>query len=426
MGKNNTMVSLVRERALPEGARVGHARRAKFRIGRTTVRPTTSAGKFCFRGRGKTPWPVIRRSVRRDFEATFGWPLPPDQPLGRDRQEAARFAGWLRELTSFRTMRKLVKAGTEDRGIQSPAHAWNLWEVSQRFPSPHRFMRWATGVLRRGDKILEPFGLRTAFKAVCMVAQQGDRRVGRAAVTAAALTAARWWAGQCQEAARLVPGDERIEAAAVRLATEGDHALVDECRRRPRQTLVALCGLRGFVALAKRRQRVAAVRVFEGLTLKDAAAYAAALTLDDTNGVEALIEEKRRETAEYVGQKAWAWSEEFWLVRRKADDATFHAPVGASFDAALKAARAAFLRRDIHRADVLAVQRRLDAVVDRTLLVRYRDSEEAGNCLLGSKEWARAHGVGRRQVVPATVLVPHLGDERVRRVVERVLLREGL
>lgn len=56
-------------------------------------------------------------------------------------------------------------------------------------------------------------------------------------------------------------------------------------------------------------------------------------------------------------------------------------------------------------------------------------SYRAGNCSAGTEAWAQRHGLADRRWIPGLWLVPHLGDEQVRRVAyacREAFVAEGL
>jgi hypothetical protein len=136
-------------------------------------------------------------------------------------ETAAKAAGFLKAIAAapaqFRLVRRLLSTGFGS-GMRSPYTRVDVYTLSQRF-SPGRLDRWLGNVVRRADKILAAYGLRVSWRSLATVAMNGDRRIGKAAVRAAALTIEQWcqqWIGWGMFAKCTKPMDVLIAARGLR------------------------------------------------------------------------------------------------------------------------------------------------------------------------------------------------------------------
>lgn len=111
-------------------------------------------------------------------------------PMGTTEKivgEAARYAGWIRAVSKDPIVVELIRRCTSPNGVGFPATTLQLGELHKQY-SPGKLSRQLRAIRTRANAILSPYGLRVSWRALGTVLEKGPRRVGKAAICAAALT----------------------------------------------------------------------------------------------------------------------------------------------------------------------------------------------------------------------------------------------
>lgn len=284
-------------------------------------------------------------------------------PEGADRllREYGRYRGWLRAAADLPAVKKALMKGQSGRGVNSDYTYFSLGCLIKKWPSPHRLERALWKARKRADEML--------------AAWPGERR----------------WTSWAQLAVGLIetgrPGKAAVMAASAALFGGTPHSY-----RRARDTLV--------------RMRSANFPV-----------------LDASDGVVAQREAEPvwRRLGISVSRIRVAEGNLFslqFLVRHEASGRTYHANLWQEDRPkdAVKAALRAWSEQDriaTQEADLVGFLRGDQGYCP--MVVR-EHSYRAGNCHAGTESWVRQHGLTNRDWIPGQFLVPHLGDEMVRRV----------
>jgi hypothetical protein len=99
----------------------------------------------------------------------------------------ARMAGFILELPGYPVLSAFVRRTVSPNGMGSPYTSLDLWDLQSKYGSPGAAQRALIKVRRRANEILKPYGL-TVSNAALAIALVRDRRVGKAALRAAAGT----------------------------------------------------------------------------------------------------------------------------------------------------------------------------------------------------------------------------------------------
>lgn len=287
---------------------------------------------------------------------------------GADRllKEYGRYSGWLRTAAKLPAVKKALMKGQSSRGVNSDYTYFSLGVLIKKYPSPHRLERALWKARKRADEMLASW--------------PGERR----------------WASWAQLASGLIrtgkPGKTAVIAVAV--------------------TLGGGCKKYGMRYQAARdwlvKMRTANFPVED--TSDGVIGRRTVLPAYFRHGISVF--RLRVEERNYFVTK--------FLVRHEKSGRTFHINdpqyyLGA-FEWAVKAALAGWSEQDRiakQEADLFGFLRGDEGFCP--MVVR-EHSYRAGNCSAGTEAWAQEMGFASRLWIPGQVLIPHLADERVRRV----------
>lgn len=298
--------------------------------------------------------PIVRRGAGTKVTQT-----------GADRllREYGRIRGWLTAAAGLPALAKVIKKTQSKRGVNSPYTKLYLPELWSKYPSPGHLERKLWKVRRRAEAILSAYEgeYNPSWNHIAHAILK-TRQVGKAAIIVVAET--------------LSSGEDC------------DHF-----------------------------RNYAAARSF--LTSIRTAAFPVA---DNSDGVEACREVEpvfsRLGISVYrirVAEEHGRFSRQL-LVRHEKSGRTYHTEWGHEEQEAVKTALRAWREQDRIAKQNADLAGFLQGEAGFCPMVVREDSYRAGNCGAGTESWARQHGFAARDWIPGHALVPHLGDEQVRRV----------
>lgn len=274
-------------------------------------------------------------------------------------ETAARIGGWLKAAAQLPALRRVLERGLSPRGMNSPRTKICPFTLWKKFPSPGKLNRTLWKVRRKADHILNAYGGERAPWADIAYALLLDGRPNRAALIAAAIRLGHEPYGSCPyKRARDWLVEVRLTGRILDVS-DGVEMYLDPLPAFQKAGVTVTCGV--LIGRYGHRQTAFLVRSADGRTY-----HADQWTFGPR---------------EALREALWAWREQDLLEAEEAD------LIG-------------FLRGD-------------EGVCP---LVTRSTSHRAGNCAPGTEAWLRFHGWDRREWIPAAWLVPHLGDESVRRV----------
>lgn len=287
-------------------------------------------------------------------------------PEGADRllKEYGRYRGWLRAAADLPAVTKALKKGQSGNGVNSPYTRFSIWVLMTKYPSPHRLERVLWGARQRADEMLAAWPGERRFASWAQLAKglELTGRPGKAAIIAVAeaLFGSKYDSFNSYRTAR----DELV-----RMRTSNFPVL---------DTSDGVVGRREALPVWSRH----GISVFR-------------LRVEDGGRLRLQL-----------------------FVRHEASGRTYHAEAGYETKAtyAVKAALRAWSEQDRiakQEADLVGFLR---GDLGFSPMVVREHSYRAGNCGAGTESWAREHGFADRAWIPGIALIPHLGDERVRRV----------
>lgn len=352
--------------------------------------------------RSANPYRKEREGFKENAEATF------------------RFCGWLRKAADSRVLCRLIQRTTSVNGVNSPRTTLDLWKFAERFPSPHRAVRFIRAVRARANDILKPYGLKVSWQALAAVLQYGSRKVGKAAVQVAAATVEHYSYKFYEYDYRMhdYETEEKVRFV-VGLQEEGFNN-----KRNCLSLLMAARGLKETAAVSRAIASWAYERVIAGefTCLRNALeAVPGRLVEDTTDGVHLYLDTATSKSSHGITTTD-GWNDEGRLITFvQTDRRSYHAETQVPSMAIKQALQAWKRQRDMERqeSDLLAVLQ----PEDQTVLVFRQDSYAAGNCQAGTNSWLSRLGWDDRQFVPVTWLLPHLGEQRVKNVLQAVVNR---
>lgn len=318
-----------------------------------------------------------------------GWKFSPE---GADvlLREYGRIRGWLVAAGKLPALQKVILKTQSNKGVNS--FRTKLWMglLWGKFPSPGALERKLWAVKVRAERILSAYdgNIKPSWTHL-MYGLLNERRVGKAALIAAALQLG--WNGV----------DERD-------GHWDDHSLrAGQFRSAYRAARDWLVEHRSAAYLLEDKSDGVAVR------LATEPAY-------NRHGIE---------VSRALQVDEWGQRKLLWLVRF--GERTFHAErpseVFVGYDeqclvsgavVAVSDAIEAWRRQDVLRAESSEIIGFLTGEGGDTCpLFTRADSYRAGNCAAGTDAFLRARGWKHRQFVSGADLLPHLDDERVRRVI---------
>lgn len=275
-----------------------------------------------------------------------------------------RTAGFLRACAEgkFPALKKVLEK-TQGNGANSPYTLFTVFELALKLRSPGRAERMLWKVRHRAEAILTAYeGYENpSWKSVALGLLAQSRSVGKAAVMAVAGTISGRIFSHYREAREWL-----VDFHLCKVVETSD----------------------GVVARREIEPRLQKMRV---------AVYRIAMPL-------------KSKSDRQVGIRC------AWLVRSESGR-TYHHEYGEAADA-LRAAVTAWKRQDeltARNADLIGFLQGEET--GYCPLVTYGDSYQAGNCRPGTKSWLSRQGWANRDFIPGVWLIPHLNDERVRRVV---------
>lgn len=124
-------------------------------------------------------------------------------------EHAARLSGFLRHGPDYPMVRRLMQRGLSGRGTNSPASPLVLENLTHRWRSPGQLDRHLRKVQRRANEILTPLGMKVSWHGLASAASFGSKRIGKAALIAAASTVNRSRIGCYKLARSVMVGDPR-------------------------------------------------------------------------------------------------------------------------------------------------------------------------------------------------------------------------
>lgn len=304
---------------------------------------------------------------------------------GVDRllKEYGRYRGWLKAAAELPAVKKALMKGLSGNGVNSPYTRFDLGSLIKKYPSPHRLERQLWKARSRADSMLAAWPGERRFASWAKLVRGlilTDKKVGKAAIIAVAETLRGdkydWFQSYLSARDWLV--QMRTANFPVADASDGVGG------RRQVEPLWARHGISIFLLRVEDGDRL----VLKYLVRRDTSGrtyHAEAWGAGQLN---------EREFRSVVLQAISAWRRQDEILKQEAD------LVG-------------FLRGEQGFCPVVVREH----------------SYLAGNCSAGTEAWAQRHGFSDRHWIPGTWLVPHLGDEQVRRVAyacREAFVREGL
>lgn len=273
-----------------------------------------------------------------------------------------RICGWFRVATRLPAVAKVITKTQSARGVNSPYTTLALRQLWGKYPSPHELERKLWLVRRRAEAIFTAYeGYENpSWVSVALGLLAQPRSVGKAAIMAVAGT---------------------ISGNIFNRYREAREWLID----------FHLCKVEDISDGVEAR-REAEPRLHK----LGVAVYRIAMPVRSKNGRQVGVRFE-------------------WLVRSESGR-TYHHEYGGADDAFCAAVTAWKKQDTINReeADLVGFLRGKEGYCP--LIVR-QYSYAAGNCRAGTESWLRRNGWGGRTFIPGHWLIPHLEDERVRRVV---------
>ena len=333
--------------------------------------------------------------------ASWSRRYPLDSKGERIIDETARFCGWIRSAAKFPILVKLMEKTTSINGVNSPYTKLDVWAIAKHQPSPGRAGRFLTKVRRRANQILKGYGLRVSWEALGNVMQYGSvKNVGKQARYAAAYTVKQF-----------------VEIGKNSLGYFEEYPETG--------ILIKARGLKNLLEAPRAIQRWAfdCVKTGEFSCFREALANTDRLVEDSTDGVSLLLDPTTKQIFHGITTVV-GWNDEgqtCWLV--KSDVLTYHsyAWVDQRKDAVKSAVEAWKQQRQLEAENREFLQRLQPT--DHCPLVYIEDSLNAGNCLPGTESWMYQNGLSGKKFVGVHVLIKHIGNSRVRRVLQVVAER---
>ena len=315
-------------------------------------------------------------------------------------EETARFCGWIRSAAKFPILVRLLEKTTSTRGVNSPSTKLDAWTLAKRQPSPGRTGRFLANVRWRANQILAGYGLRVSWESLGIVLIRGNRgNVGKAAKQAAAYTIRQF-----------------VSKKGIGYFEE----------RKNTKVLIQSRGLKELVQKSPVIRAWAFDRVKEGefSCFREASPHSCRLVESNTDGVQLMLDPATGSIL--CGVKAVkGWDNDGncqWLLTF--GDRSYHIINYGRVDrkTAVKRAVEAWKKQRQLEKENREFLKELQPK-DRSFLVSIEDSLRAGNCRPGTESWMRQNGLLGKSFVGIHVLIPHLGDSRVRRVLQVVAKR---
>lgn len=323
-------------------------------------------------------------------------------------EETARFCGWIRAAATSPVLVRVLKENTTPNGMGSPYTRLDPWELAKRHPSPGRAGRFLVQVRRRANQILKPYGLRVSWVALGDMMLKGSiRSVGKAAKLAAAGTIKGFLNGGGKR--KRLPFFSATKSLEILIRARGLRELIQA----PRPVICWAIGR---------------VNAGEFSCFREALANSSRLTEDQTDGVSLLIDPLSATSVHGIKvTKGWAENgSQTWLLKTDGGR-SYHAESWYDDDdrsrrQAIQAALSAWGKQKKLERENREFLRKLQPA-DRSILVYIEDSLAAGNCSAGTQSWMRAHGLSGKKFVGVHLLLKHLHEDRVRRVLQAVANR---
>ncbi len=322
-------------------------------------------------------------------------------------EEVAMFCGWLRAAATSPVLVRVLKENTTPNGMGSPYTRLDPWELAKRHPSPGRAGRFLVQVRRRANQILEPYGLHVSWLALGDMMLKGSiRSVGKAAKLAAAGTIKHFLNGGGKR--KRLPFSSATKSLEILIKARGLRELIQAPRP-------VMCWA------------VDRVEAGEFSCFREALTSASRLITDQTDTVSLVVDPiSATSTHGVVATKGWAENgAPTWLLT--AGQRSYHAESWYDDDCrsrrqAIQAALSAWGKQKKLERENREFMRKLQPA-DRSILVYIEDSLSAGNCRPGTESWMRAHGLAGKRFVGVHVLLKHMHEDRVRRVLQAVANR---
>lgn len=331
--------------------------------------------------------------------ASWSRRYPLDSDGERIVDETARFCGWIRSATKFPVLVRLMEKTTSTNGVNSPYTTLDVWRMAKHQPSPGRAARFLLGIRRRANQILKAYGLRVSWEALGNAMQYGSiKNIGKQARYVAAYT--------------------------VKQFVEGGKNSLGYFNENPGiELLIKARGLKELLETHRLIQGWALNRVNAGEfdCFRESLHNVNRLIEDNTDGVELMLDPTTEQTSFGIST-IMGWNEYGqinWLV--KAGDMTYHSYESWEIkrEDAVKNALKAWKRQRQLEAENREFLQKFE-LADRCPLVYIEDSLDAGNCRPGTESWMRENGLGDKKFVGVHVLVKHMNNSRVRRVLQAV------
>jgi hypothetical protein len=323
-------------------------------------------------------------------------------------EDVARFCGWLRAATTSPSLVRVIKENTTPNGMGSPYTTVNPWELAKRHPSPGRAGRFLVQVRRRANQILKPYGLQVSWVALGDMMLRGSiRNVGKAAKLAAAGTIKHFLNGGGKR--KRLPFSSATKSLEILIKARGLRELIQAPRP-------VMCWA------------VDRVEAGEFSCFREALTSASRLIEDQTDGVSLIVDPLSATSVHGIKvTKGWAENgSQTWLLKT-AGGQSYHAESWYDDDdrsrrQAIQAALSAWGKQKKLERENREFLRKLQPH-DRSVLVYFEDSLSAGNCRPGTESWMSSHGLSGKKFVGVHVLLKHLHEDRVRRVLQAVANR---
>ncbi|QQR78565.1 MAG: hypothetical protein IPJ68_05865 [Candidatus Moraniibacteriota bacterium] len=355
------------------------------------------------------PTRVIPYNLQNNSSSHVEWKEGESEKAYRARRLEAsteqflRMAGWLRAASAFPTLVEFIRA-TQCGMFHSPHNVVNLWDFVERHPSPGGADRYLRKVAYQTNRFLRGFGIHFKGRWSCVPYNR-----------------------LCPRKAGMATAANIVQQVLFGISGEDFH----NCKSR--DVLIAARGLTLFKPAPREVLRWAVERVNAGefTCLRDALLASGRLVRDKTDGVEMYLDPTsdnavRHGISASAGYRLTETSgrefvEVVWLVTGFGRsyhhtggwyDTVTHksladreAAVGAALDAWQK-------QKKLERENKQFVSRLQP--VGFCPIVYFQDSRDAGNCAEGTWEFMRRIGVSTsRRFVPASRLLPYLGEVRV-------------
>ena len=317
-----------------------------------------------------------------------------------------RMAGWLRVVAESPLGRRFLKKTQSSNGVNSPYTVCSLWMVQSRYPSPHRFIKVLGKLMDRSRTILSAYGeISPSWRGIAKALESHVKAIGKMAVICTAIT--------LEQMFRVNPNGfwgtditNYQQARAWLIKSRG----IGRFAETP-------AGLRELVAIVwQKTPRMTFDEALERTLLE------AEFRTDD--GVEGWFLVDTAITRHGItsswgvvardtdGETEWHRS---WLIER--GSRTFHTDTYTRLQAVQSALYS------WKRQDQLERENDLTLPQDRTLLVFFQTSRDAGNCEAGTRSFQASMGWLNRDFIPVDWLMPHIDRPEVRRVVVQRLHR---